>query len=436
LRALAAECASVVEIGLRSMESSWGILRGLSENLSSSRSYIGIDIDSPSTELLDSAKRLAEGNGIAFNFWRANDLNIDIEPTELLFIDSLHTYCHLTYELEKFSPKVSKYIAMHDTSWGEPPIDDPAYQGNYSEYPSEYDRTKRGLWQAVVDFLQRHPEWTLHERRVNNYGFTILKRISNDPPKIYDCFTFFNELDILEIKLNELYDHVDHFVLVESTETFRGNPKPLYFTENKQRFSKFLDKIIHVILDEHLETNSSWDREFYQRNQIMRGLTHCRDEDIIIVEDLDEIVSASKLPEIVAILSTNKLPSVTCNQSIYTYFLNRYGHASGNVVSWLGSMATKYGYLKSISPQELRSQRDGATAVTAGWHFTYMGGTKKVQTKLESFSHSELDNDAYKHPARIRQDVEALKLVNIDESYPKFVREHIPYLTELGLIDN
>lgn len=174
LRRLAIECSSVVEIGMRSMVSSWGILQGLSENPSDTRYYLGIDIASPPSEALNFAKWAAKESGISFRFWQANDMDVDIGPTEMLFIDSLHTYCHLTYELEKFSPKVSKFIAMHDTSWGD--IDDPTYQGDYSEYPPEYNRTKRGLWRAVEDFLQRHPEWTLYERRLNNYGFTILKR--------------------------------------------------------------------------------------------------------------------------------------------------------------------------------------------------------------------------------------------------------------------
>ena len=177
LRALAKECSSVVEIGLRTMVSSWGILQGLSENPSSYRSYLGIDINSPPPRILHAAKKLAELNELSFDFWQANDMDIDIEPAEMLFIDSLHTYAHLTYELEKFSPKISKYIAMHDTSapWGN--RDDDEYLGNFSEYPLEYDREKRGLWPAVEDFLQRHPEWVLNQRLLNNHGFTILKRV-------------------------------------------------------------------------------------------------------------------------------------------------------------------------------------------------------------------------------------------------------------------
>jgi hypothetical protein len=176
LRSLAMECSSVVEIGLRSMVSTWGILLGLSESPFTSHCYYGIDIQCPLNDTLNYARKLAEESGILFNFWQANDMHIDIEPTDMLMIDSLHTYCHLTYELEKFSPKVNKYIVMHDTSapWGD--NEDSEYHGDYSEYPPEYDRSKKGLWPAVEDFLKRHPEWALYDRYFNCHGLTILKR--------------------------------------------------------------------------------------------------------------------------------------------------------------------------------------------------------------------------------------------------------------------
>ncbi len=179
LRRLANECQSVAEIGIRSMVSTWAILQGLSENNSADRSYLGIDLIYPPEQNFKLAQKLSTENNISFKFLAANDMSINLNPVDMLFIDSLHTYCHLTYELETFSTQVQKYIAMHDTSapWGN--IEDSTYHGNYSEYPAEYDRSKRGLWPAVEDFLKRHPEWTLQERRFNNHGFTILRRISN-----------------------------------------------------------------------------------------------------------------------------------------------------------------------------------------------------------------------------------------------------------------
>lgn len=177
LHNLAKECSHVVEIGVRNMVSTWGILQGLSENKSASRSYLGIDLAYPSPYALALAERLANENEIEYTFWQTNDLDIAMQRTDLLFIDSLHTYCHLTYELEEFSGQVSKYIALHDTSAPWSDIDDSAYHGDYSEYPEWIDRAKHGLWQAVEDFLARHPEWILHTRLYNNHGFTILKRL-------------------------------------------------------------------------------------------------------------------------------------------------------------------------------------------------------------------------------------------------------------------
>lgn len=176
LRELASECSSAIEIGVNEVVSTWGILQGLSESGQKNLSYIGIDLKYPFLNTLFLANQLAESSGISFQFWQANDFYIDIEPTDLLFIDSWHTYCHLTYELEKFSPKVRKYIAMHDTGepWGDQ--DEPCYLDALPDYPPHIDRFKQGLWPAIVDFLKTHPEWCLREHYVNNHGFTVLER--------------------------------------------------------------------------------------------------------------------------------------------------------------------------------------------------------------------------------------------------------------------
>ena len=85
--------------------------------------------------------------------------------------------------------------------------------------------------------------------------------------KIYDGFQFFNELELLEVRFNELYDVIDHFVIVECTKTHQNNPKPLYFLENKEKFTPFLDKVIHYIFDPE-EYPYPWYIENEQRNQL------------------------------------------------------------------------------------------------------------------------------------------------------------------------
>ena len=192
LRQLASESASAVEIGIRGIVCTWGILQVLSESKSEKPVYLGIDIASPPDNALNLVKRLAEDGNVSFMFWLADDFEIDINETDLLFIDSYHTYAHLTYELEKFSPKVRKFIAMHDTSepWGE---ENEPFYGYLPPYPSHINLSKKGLWPAVEDFLARHPEWTLKQRYFNNHGFTVLERVT--PLKVAaksSCMRFSN----------------------------------------------------------------------------------------------------------------------------------------------------------------------------------------------------------------------------------------------------
>lgn len=104
----------------------------------------------------------------------------------------------------------------------------------------------------------------------------------------YDCFPFFNELDILEIRLNTLDKHVDKFVLVEASKTQSLLDKPYFFEENKARYSKFLNKIIHVKVSDNPDL-PGWVMENHQRNCITRGLVDCNGEDTILISDVDEI---------------------------------------------------------------------------------------------------------------------------------------------------
>jgi beta-1,4-mannosyl-glycoprotein beta-1,4-N-acetylglucosaminyltransferase len=147
---------------------------------------------------------------------------------------------------------------------------------------------------------------------------------------LYDCFTFYNELDLLEARLHELYDVVDRFVLVEADQTFKGKPKPLYFRDNAATFAKYADKITHVVIEfpagdlgaglTTRPSNASWARQYYQRDQIGRGLTSATPDDLIIVSDVDELISAPKLREAIATRRRHEL--TIFEMPIYTGFVN------------------------------------------------------------------------------------------------------------------
>lgn len=196
-RELAKQCESVVEIGVRSMVSTWGLLMGLKPG----SKYIGVDLNYPPEETFELAKRLAEEKGIIFRFIARDDMKIrpeEIGEVDMMFIDSLHTYCHCTYELETFHHLAKKFLTFHDTSYPWDIRDDMEYHGDYSEYPAHFDKTKRGVWTAVEDFLDRHKdEWMLTNRLTNCHGFTILQPTSNRVKRI--GFSFPEEKMVVDI---------------------------------------------------------------------------------------------------------------------------------------------------------------------------------------------------------------------------------------------
>ena len=158
----------------------------------------------------------------------------------------------------------------------------------------------------------------------------------------YDCFSFFNELDLLEIRLRTLSDVVDRFVLAESRYTHTGNPKPLYYQENAARFAAFADRIVHVVApdpdDLRYDANDqrpSWVRENAQRNATIDAiLPQLEDDDLLIVSDLDEIPA----PDAVRAARRIGRP-VVFRQKMYYHFLN-----CRNCTSpfWYGSVALTF----------------------------------------------------------------------------------------------
>lgn len=232
---------------------------------------------------------------------------------------------------------------------------------------------------------------------------------------VYDCFTFFNELDLLEIRLYELDSVVDKFVLVEATRTFTKKPKPLYFEENKQRFEKFLPKIVHIKVNsfpgflKKFRNPNSWDYENHQREQIILGLAGCQPDDIIIVSDVDEIPNRLKL-------GSYKPGINVFEQNLFYYYLNCICKNYNNLTDgskaqsnqngfgwWKGSVMLPYSELKKIgSIKKTRLCRDKSAQevniiANGGWHYSFMGGKEAILLKLRSWSHFKDKNYNFLH---------------------------------------
>ena len=212
--------------------------------------------------------------------------------------------------------------------------------------------------------------------------------------KIYDCFTFYNELDLLEFRLQELYDHVDHFVIVEANRTFQNNTKPMYFRENQARFTQYMDKIIHVQVEDMPENTDAWGRERHQRDAIAKGIMGADANDIVIVSDLDEIIR----PDTVDKMRNDTDNSIWGLRMPLFYFKFNYMLTTTDSTYTTWAMACRKGLLTSA--EDLRRNRftlnsfaldynhNGVRMMEhAGWQFSYLGDTEFARSKIQSFSH-------------------------------------------------
>ena len=252
--------------------------------------------------------------------------------------------------------------------------------------------------------------------------------------KVYDCFPFLNEVELLQVRLHELNDVVDYFVIVENPLTQSGNEKPLFFEENKEKFSKFLHKIIHVVGKRRPSpAYSDWDRENEQRDDILLGLKGAKDDDIVIISDVDEIVREEKVQEIKEMIKSKKDP-IRLMLKMYRFFLNR---KDMKMDMWPLAYATSYKTLKKHSPEKLRTKFPYQYSMdNVGWHFSGMGYIDRYAYKIESGAHQEINNERYKRAYKLIRWAKRCRLVKIDETFPKYIVDNFKYFEERNFIDN
>ena len=203
---------------------------------------------------------------------------------------------------------------------------------------------------------------------------------------IVDCFPFFNELDLLEIRLNTLNDVVDRFVIVEAAKTQSLKDKPFYFDlhKNEPRFAKFKDKIIHVQMTEEScpknDTNL-WNMEHAQRNTIKDAILLMGQlplDSIIMVSDCDEIPNPDAIR---ALRDMEDWHIVAFDMSFHAYFVN----LSGKNKRWVGTVAARLETFQHVFPQDMRDLKDRIPRISnGGWHLSWLGGYDKVYEKFVS----------------------------------------------------
>jgi hypothetical protein len=220
---------------------------------------------------------------------------------------------------------------------------------------------------------------------------------------IFDTFIFNDELDLLEIRLSYLDEVVDRFVLCESTQTFSGNKKPLYFRDNINMFSKYSSKIIHLIFEGPF-SESAWINENNQRNFLIYGIKEAVLGDVIILADLDEIPSKHVVSRIARNYSERKKNIIfspqLINYAFKPYFINK-------PLLWKSSRIFFFDIFKhefddrlinynqflprdinmGITMQKIRFTGNVNRIAKGGWHLSYFMENDLIISKLKSFAH-------------------------------------------------
>lgn len=235
--------------------------------------------------------------------------------------------------------------------------------------------------------------------------------------KIYCAFCFFNELELLKIKLEELYDAVDYFVISEADVTHSGISKPFYFYENRKMFDKYKNKIIYqavqdtpndfsnlkydpgkddlnnLIIQRVSDGNwwdhtvSSYGRDTFQKESLIKPLImgNVSDDDLVILGDLDEIPKASVVKQIAEEFDDDEIFHL--QHRFCWYYLN----VEKVDEIWYGNIMTSLRRFKEISFCEMRIHKKGNFIPDAGWHFTYQNGLDAIKTKIESWGEQPLN---------------------------------------------
>ena len=257
--------------------------------------------------------------------------------------------------------------------------------------------------------------------------------------KLYDCFSYWDEDLLLDLRLNILNDYVDYFVIVEGNKTWQNNPKKLRFDINK--FSKFKDKIIYIPVEDMPDGDNPYLRENFQRNCIARGLNNSTPNDLILISDLDEIPN----PDMIKKFRLDMRFAVFKQM----HFYYKFNMQSTINPFWYGSRICLKKYLKS--PQWLRSLkfkkrpfwrldkfRLNNIIEDGGWHFCNLKSPDELLYKYknlcetddphvfkEKIDQKHLSVDAIKKKIAAGEDIigreEKYKVVEMDENFPEFI---------------
>jgi beta-1,4-mannosyl-glycoprotein beta-1,4-N-acetylglucosaminyltransferase len=237
--------------------------------------------------------------------------------------------------------------------------------------------------------------------------------------KIYDCFTFFNEVELLNFRLDYLCDTVDCFIITEGKTTFSGKEKSQNFSLDliKNEIARAKVRYYYVDFDEKAYLNAPiyqefenetecWQREEYQRDYLQNGLFDADPDDIVLITDIDEIPNKEVLKQI-------KIENVALDS--FLIIALEMDHFFSNIFNrtqfWYHPKLIKF---KKIERRfsSIRLGEITATIKAGGWHFTSFGGKERFITKLNSFSHISAAKEE-----NINKILEQIEKQNLNKDY-------------------
>ena len=263
---------------------------------------------------------------------------------------------------------------------------------------------------------------------------------------IFDCFQYFNEEHIADLRFNVLNEFVKTFVIVESTVNHQGKPKKLHF--DIEKYKKFKNKINYIVVDDTPENIKKPHKggeslvEQHQRNSIMQGLEECDDNDLVVLSDVDEIPNLNKLNEF------NRNNYAVFSQKMFMYKLNLLNLKEDNwhgskiclkknfkSPQWLRNLKfKKYPFWRIDKIRNLQIIKDG------GWHFAYLQSPENISKKIKSFAHGEFNKANISNEENIKLKIEKgqdifergydLKKVEVDSSFPEYILKNKDKLKE------
>jgi len=272
--------------------------------------------------------------------------------------------------------------------------------------------------------------------------------------KIIDCFSYFDEDMMLEVRLSTLFDYVDKFVICEATLDHAGNEKRLNF--DMKKFKKYEKKINYIVVNDLPKVVKSFKknwhpahaRDQFQRNALVRGLSDCDLDDIIMISDLDEIPNPEKISDF------KKEDKYAC--FVQGNFLFKLNLLNTSEPKWFGTRVCRKKDLKS--PQWLREIKSRKIPfykfykpkfdkfiLNGGWHFSSVKTAEGIYKKLHSFSEQQFNNKKFKDMEGIKRKIEQkidlfdrgyhFKVVKIDQTFPKYIYKNVEKFKDFIYID-